>query len=77
MRSENTQSTWVLGMAYIFRTNEWPKVKELCFKTEWDVVAVDSTGNLIGTMKQLYEPICDGTSTLKRVISKYKVKSIW
>ena len=49
-------------------------------------MTVDSTGKLIGTMKQFYGPICGETSTLekvipeykgKRVISKYKVKSIW
>ena len=66
VRLENAQSTWVHGMAYIFRTNERPKVKESCFKTERDVVAVDSTGKMIGTMKQLYRPICGGTSTLER-----------
>ena len=35
-------------------------------------MTVDSTGKLIGTMKQFYRPICGETSTLEKVIPEYK-----
>jgi hypothetical protein len=52
------------------------EIQVSCFKTERDVVAVDSTGKLIGTMKQFYGPICGETSTLEKVILEYKGKRV-
>ena len=55
---ENTYSTWVYGIAYVFRTIKGPKLKNL-FQKRDVYCSCGIYRQLTVTMKLLYALICD------------------